>query len=368
MPLLTIPPLSKRKELFILIVGPILAFTIAFLLLQKPTINFLSPEYRYQVYSDKETGQGKSEIQSTPSTHGIKIKYTLKPGDPYPFVFVAFTSKNYEPFDTDGYILNLNMDGDMDHELSLRVGLVLEGYTKKENLDSYTFVEKSFPIKKGRNHLQIPLNEIIRTPSWWFSNKGFSEYNLPDHSRHKTGYIAIYDVKPEKININRNWEINAFEIHPTYQSFYLYSSIALMIYVILIYLRYKFKTPKSDKILVPIDLSMKERKEKNYPDLILQYLAQNFSNPDLKLEDIAKEIGLSENQISIEIKNYSGKTFKAYLNFLRIEKAKKLLVESELQVAEIAFEVGYNSAHHFIRVFKELEDTSPTNFRKEHVR
>jgi len=368
MSLLNFRPLTNKQELSILIVLPILAFLITFLFLQKPTINFFSGDYKYQAYSDKETSKGQSEIKTFPSNPGVKVNYILKPGDPYPFVFIAFTSKRYEPFDTEGYILNLDLDSDSDHELCLRIGLALEGYTQKDNLDTYIFVEKFFPVKKGKNHLQIPLDEVIRTPSWWFPIKGFTEFNLPAYSRNKTGYISIYDVKHELVNINRNLKINEFEIHPTYLGFYKYGSIALLIYSILVYLRYKYRNRKSNKVLVPIDLSIKERKEKNYPELIIQYLAQNFSNPDLKLEDIAKEIGLSENQISTEIKSYSGKTFKSYLNFIRIEKAKKLLVESDLQVSEIAFEVGYNSAHHFIRVFKELENSSPTNFRKEQVK
>lgn len=364
--LLKITSLSRTQALIILVLLPFIALVIGFLMVYKPGKNFLSSDNEYHVYSDKETGRGKSEITSDFSKQGLKLNYTLKEGDPYPFIFVAFTSKNYDAYDTEGCLLNFGIESDTNKELVIRIGLVLEGYTVKENLDSYIFVERSIPIAKGKNHFQIPLDEITRTPSWWFTRKNFTEFNVPSYSKNKTGYIAIYDVSHKEVNKNRNLLITEFKIHPVYTEFYTYSAISLFIYCIVILLVSKFRSRKSDKILVPIDFSLDKRKEKNYADLILQYLAQNFSNPNLKLEDVAKEIGLSENNISQEIKNYSGKTFKSYLNFIRIEKSKKLLLESDLQVSEIAFEVGYNSAHHFIRVFKELVEVSPSAFRKEY--
>jgi AraC-like DNA-binding protein len=364
MSLMNNPPINSKKALVILILAPILVFCITFLIIQKPDIDFFNPDFKYRVATDEVTGRGKSEIAYNYSKQGLKFNYTLREGDPYPFIYVSFTEKNHEAFNTEGYILNFGIESDSVHELDLRIGLVLDGYTVKDDFDSYTFVEKTIPIAKGKNHFQIPLDEITRTPSWWYTRKNFTEYDIPFHSKNKTGYIAIYDVKHKEININRNLQITEFKIHPTYHSFYTYSAVVLFFYVGILFLGYKFRSRKSDKILVPIDFSVDERKEKNYADLIIQYLAQNFSNPNLKLEDIAKEIGLTENQISFELKAYSGKTFKSYLNFIRIEKAKKLLLESDLQVSEIAFEVGYNSAHHFIRVFKELEEASPSGFRK----
>jgi AraC-like DNA-binding protein len=361
-----LPPLTK-KALLILILLPILAFIIVFLVLQKRDINFFDSDFKYHVYSDKETGRGKSEITSNYSKDGLKLNYTLKEGDPYPFIFVAFTEKNYEAFDTEGYILNFGIESDTIKELVIRIGLAIEGYTQKDNLDSYTFVEKSIPVAKGKNHFQLPLDDINRTPSWWYPRKNFTEFNIPPYSKNKTGYIAVYDVMHKEINKNRNLTITEFNIHPTYTGFYKYSAVAFLLYGIILFLAYKFGSRKSDKILVPIDFTADERKEKNNTDLIIYYLAQNFSNPNLKLEDIAKEIGLTENQVSSEIKTYSGKTFKSYLNFIRIEKAKKLLLQSDLQVSEIAYEVGYNSAHHFIRVFKELQEASPSEYRKQHL-
>ncbi|HEY8400398.1 MAG TPA: AraC family transcriptional regulator [Cytophagaceae bacterium] len=366
MALLKHPDLKNKKAILVVVTLPVLLIFLLFIYFQKPVLNLLSPDFTYLVSSDKETGLGKSVYDSKRLDNGVKLDYTLKSGDPYPFVSLVFRAKDLEPFDSEGYTLNLGLESDLDNELSLRLGFLLDGHTDKASFDSYIFVEKSIPVVKGKNQFKLRLDDITRTPSWWYSYKKFSELNPPAFSRNETGYIALYDVQYQILNQKRSFTVTQFEMKPTYYGFYKYSTFGLILYCIIIYLGYKLRTRKSTKVLVPIDLSLNLPEEKNTSELIVSYLAQNFTNPDLKLEDIAKDVGLTESHISAAIKSYSGKSFKSYLNFLRIEKAKKLLLESDLQVAEIAYEVGYNSAHHFIRVFKELENCSPTVYRNEY--
>jgi AraC-like DNA-binding protein len=360
-------PLMNKKSILILILIPILLLVIGFLFIRKPSLNFLLPDFNFRIYSDQFSEVGKSEITANLAHEGLKVNYTLKSGDPYPFVSMVFTQKNNEAFDSQNSILYFGIDSDFDHELLVRLGFFLEGYTQKENLDSYIFVEKYIPIKKGSNHLRIPLNEIVNTPSWWYGSRKFSEFDVPAYSRSKTGYIALYDVRYNELNQTRSLHILEFKIQPSYSGFYIYSIIFLLVYSLMLFTTYKLRSGRINKVLVPIDFSQNERKEKNYSELIINFIALNYTNPNLKLEDIAKEVGILDDDISIEVKNYSGKSFKSYLNFVRIEESKKRLVESDLQINDIAYEVGYNSAHHFIRVFKEIEGCSPSLFRKEHA-
>jgi len=50
---------------------------------------------------------------------------------------------------------------------------------------------------------------------------------------------------------------------------------------------------------------------------------------------------------------------------VRIEKSKNLLLNPNLRVSEIAFEVGFQSLTHFNRVFKKLLGQSPTDYRAQ---
>lgn len=62
-------------------------------------------------------------------------------------------------------------------------------------------------------------------------------------------------------------------------------------------------------------------------------------------------------------KKATGLTFTDYLSRVRIEKAKNLLLNPNLRVSEIAYEVGFQSLTHFNRMFRKLAGQSPTHYR-----
>jgi AraC-like DNA-binding protein len=57
--------------------------------------------------------------------------------------------------------------------------------------------------------------------------------------------------------------------------------------------------------------------------------------------------------------------FKQYLNIVRITEARRLLMDTDRQISEIAFAVGYNYPTTFNRIFKEVTGISPSDFRKK---
>jgi len=62
-------------------------------------------------------------------------------------------------------------------------------------------------------------------------------------------------------------------------------------------------------------------------------------------------------------KKITGINFTDYLSRVRIEKAKNLLLNRNLRISEIAYEVGFQSLTHFNRVFKKITGQSPTEYR-----
>ena len=58
------------------------------------------------------------------------------------------------------------------------------------------------------------------------------------------------------------------------------------------------------------------------------------------------------------------KNFKNFLNFVRINKSTKLLLKTDMQITDIAFEVGYNTVKTFNRNFLKYQKMLPTEFRK----
>jgi len=84
---------------------------------------------------------------------------------------------------------------------------------------------------------------------------------------------------------------------------------------------------------------------------------------DLTLGQVAKAVNTSTFYFCKMFKKATGINFTDYLSRVRIEKSKNLLLNPNLRVSEIAFEVGFQSLTHFNRVFKKILGQSPTEYR-----
>jgi AraC-like DNA-binding protein/ligand-binding sensor protein len=85
----------------------------------------------------------------------------------------------------------------------------------------------------------------------------------------------------------------------------------------------------------------------------------------LSLGHVSKAVNMSAFYFCKMFKRVTGINFTDYLSRVRIEKAKNLLLNPNLRVSEIAFEVGFQSLTHFNRVFKKLLGQSPTDYRAQ---
>lgn len=93
-------------------------------------------------------------------------------------------------------------------------------------------------------------------------------------------------------------------------------------------------------------------------------IRQQYTNPELTLESIAKQIQVSPVHLSRVIKRELGSSFTVLVTEMRIKKAIKLLDSTNLQVYEIAEQTGYESQHYFSTAFKKVVGVSPNQYRK----
>lgn len=100
------------------------------------------------------------------------------------------------------------------------------------------------------------------------------------------------------------------------------------------------------------------RMAKNYIDERL--------NDDLSLTEIADDLNISVYYLSHIFKSETGITLMEYRNEMRMTQAKKLLLQTELGIAEIAGQVGFANASYFSKTFSKRENVSPMEYRKYH--
>ena len=102
---------------------------------------------------------------------------------------------------------------------------------------------------------------------------------------------------------------------------------------------------------------------KNYLiDNILSYIDENYAKP-LNLEIIAEEFLISSGYLCRLFKKKIGLNFVKYINLVRLEKVKHLLLTTNLRVNEIAYLCGYSDLNYFIKVFKNNTGVTPMFFR-----
>jgi AraC family transcriptional regulator len=94
----------------------------------------------------------------------------------------------------------------------------------------------------------------------------------------------------------------------------------------------------------------------------IEFMHDNFGR-ELALEEIATAAYLSEFHFARLFKQITGITPHVYLANLRIERARKLLAETQIPIIEIAAMVGYQSQSHFTKIFKSITGLTPREYR-----
>ena len=98
---------------------------------------------------------------------------------------------------------------------------------------------------------------------------------------------------------------------------------------------------------------------------ICHYIDEHFAE-DLNLDDVASMAGFSKFHFSRLFKQFTNLSFYKYVNQQRISYAEELLANPDLSVTQIAIQSGFSSSSSFIRMFKQIKNCTPTDFRNIH--
>lgn len=96
---------------------------------------------------------------------------------------------------------------------------------------------------------------------------------------------------------------------------------------------------------------------------ILKYVEEHYGER-ISLAQISESIYLSQSYVSTLFKKETGKKFSNYLQEVRMKKSRKMLLDTQLSIQEIAVRSGFFDAAHFSHVFKEWYGLSPLEYRK----
>lgn len=99
---------------------------------------------------------------------------------------------------------------------------------------------------------------------------------------------------------------------------------------------------------------------------VKEYLDSHLGE-EVSLDVVAELTGYSKNYLCQIFRESTGMTINTYLNAARINKATELLVNTNMELAEIAEKCGYNSVHYFIKTFKKIIGIPPGSYRRSEL-
>lgn len=154
---------------------------------------------------------------------------------------------------------------------------------------------------------------------------------------HKKG-LSVYDAFPSKQLIDTTTNIRTMEQLRTWMYKVISQGIG----------HFMLHAKEESEIVV---------KTKKY---IAEHIHQEFSR-----EDIASYVFLNPSYLSRLFKKETGISLTDYILKERMNEAKRLLVQTEMKISQVAESLGYMNLSHFITMFKKVNGTTPMNYRKK---
>lgn len=97
----------------------------------------------------------------------------------------------------------------------------------------------------------------------------------------------------------------------------------------------------------------------------VKYVEKNMERPDLSVEELSRELGMSRVHLYKRMRQITGKTPTEFIRVIRLKRAAQLLRESQLNVSEIAYQVGYNNPKYFATYFKQEFGVLPSVYQTQ---
>lgn len=320
---------------------------------------------------DSTQKQNISFVNSFKQTDSsLSITYQLGTAIDYPYAGILI--KTYID-STDSTMLNISKMDYLEIDLALSGGQQEANLYFSEFIDGYTSMNKSMSWRTYEYQLhgettikryRINLKEFQTNP-WWFKQQGVSHSSIPNGFRKKVLNFVVENGNYETKGVPLTVTVKDIRFGRDLSELNTLTLILSLIYLVAAFFIKKFGFRK---VMGPVVIPYRQLDITSYLDddtkKIENYVAINYCNPDLCVKNLCDDTGITNTKVQVILKKQFQLTFRQYLNKIKIHEAKRLLQETDRQVTEIAYRVGYKNVTHFNRIFKEMEGISPIQFRK----
>jgi YesN/AraC family two-component response regulator len=114
---------------------------------------------------------------------------------------------------------------------------------------------------------------------------------------------------------------------------------------------------------VPVEAAVEVEIEDEFIQMIKAAVFENLDDIDFGIPELCRAIGMSRTQLHRKTKALTGRSTSSFIRSIRLGKAKELLNTSNLNISQIAYEVGFKDPKYFSRTFAEEFGISPNQMR-----
>ncbi len=298
----------------------------------------------------------------------FECSYILGKKFRYPYVgFYLFPPKeNDSTLDISQYDkMSVEINPEKTAGMTIILRLFMDGISRWDEHSSWYYLEGAIPFKPDTSIFTFSL-EDMRPPDWWYSINDYSEDKEYKRNYHQMGIIAIgnHETTAFPVNLEKEFSMDIKEIRFSKNKMRSMSIplLLLSIYFVIVLIVVIVNKRRYSINYVPTNLKSSAH---NDLEKVLSIINQNYSKQLFVIKDIEDECGISKNTIRSLIHSNYKLSFKEYLTKIRMSEAKRLLVETDCNISEIAFAVGYQHATTFSRIFREEIGSTPTQYRSK---
>ncbi len=352
-----------------LVIPSILLFTVSFFLFYRFPLEIFPKNETYFGYTAESDGNfenGNSVTSVDTTNKHLKFEYTLGEKSEQPFARLIFHA--HQLFRT----LNLNQYQTMELQLHpedcnsfvITLFTYVPGFSTPEDSRTHRPYSVICHPQKGTKVYRFPLRDFA-TPSGWFTSVGLDVEEVPKSDWAKMTHLSFSDAMLET-NVPLKITLEKIRFVESVPLSLLKSLLIVLLYLVISLviseeLRKKKNRTIKQRLYHPGAKMSYTPEEK---ERLTAYLIESYSDPLLTLEKIEKQLKLNQFQVSEIIADTYKMRYKQYVNFIRIEAAKKLLAQTDTPINAISEKVGYCYSNSFSRAFRQTEGVTPNEYRK----
>lgn len=348
------------KYLLIGIIPLVLIWIIVLLIrMSIPVIQIIDTQgtIPFSIYTDQEMNGHSIASVKEAGNQGIVFIYTLKEGYVFPYAGISFDLNKGQHAIKQGSFFDIKIKTDVPKVIPVILNEEVISISDKKMVRPIIY---ELNVEPGKDHYSISLAKF-EVPAWWYKSNQLTEVHFAALNPLNIKTLCIQNCLLTELNEEDRIEVLELSNRPDMRPWIWMAAVFSLCWIVGCSI-YLLLNKKKTAVFIPYVITESGSDPKDTWGQIQHYISLNYMN-DIDMEGMEKALGIAKHKIAQVIKENTTLIFKQYLNHIKVAEARRLLLETNLPIGEIADQVGFGHLSNFNRVFKQYTGESPSDVR-----